>query len=239
MSKKKLLESLSDLTKRQVEILFEELAKLDFLEPLDNEASASLSKSRRDYQNAYYGRCWKSEKKRSAFDFLRVWHNAAIWDKESGKPRKDSDRLRLLTPLLNVLPTCENPNRFDAEFFKGLMEAMQILNDRIYNSKNPNMGSGDGDVRKWLLEYKARMDEPVGPASELFVSKFHLPSARYTVRELNQQFVSKFHSISDKKLHEKLHELDIPHKDEPRGKASPKYGTVLNLPTVRRKKGKF
>jgi hypothetical protein len=54
------------------------------------------------------------------------------------------------------------------------------------------------------------------------------------VHELNEQFVSKFHSISDKKLHERLHELGIAHRDEPRGKASPNYGKVLKLPPAKK-----
>lgn len=211
----KISKYLGTLTKRQLELVMETCAKMDFFEPIVYDQE--FLKSREDYEKAYYGTCWKSEKKRKAFDFLRAWHHAAIWDKESERPRKNRDRLLLLAPLLSAL------EKRDAEFFRGLAEAVQILNDRIYNSKNPNIGSGEMHLTKWLLEHKVR-NWPDG--------------ARQTPRELNEQFVSKFRKISDKKLHQKLHELGIPHKDEPRGKASPNYGNaLLNLSPKRRKTG--
>jgi len=184
-------------------------------EILDKEMAAALKWSC-DYEKAYYGKCWKSEKKRKAFDFLRNWHNVAIYNKESGRLAEDSERLHSLTPLTSAL------DALDAEFFKGLAIAVQLLNDRIYNSKNPNIGSGDQYLNKWLLEYKlAVAREP----------------AKHSPRELNEQFVSKFHTMTVKKLHEKLHEFHVPHKEEPRGKASPNYGVLLNLPPKRRKTG--
>ncbi len=226
-------------TKRQEEIHWEKIAKsyADYWEAQgsSSETMAQISKwirggagqwplialfgNARDYEKAYYGKCWKSEKKRKAFDVLRALHNAAINDTESGHPRKDSDQLTLLAPLLSAL------KERDSEFCKGLTQAVQILNDRIYSSKDKTIGSGDSHLGKWLLEYKIRI----------------WPHAEHTVRELKDQFVSKFRAISDKELHEKLHELGIPHKDEPRGKASPNYGKAaqLNLPPKRKKKGKF
>lgn len=197
-------------TKRQEEIMWESFAKYypDLCEAIPGkETAAEISQWRRDYEKAYYGRCRKSEKKRKAFDFLRAFRNAAIWEQESGCPRKDSDRLLLLTPLLNALPTCENPNRLDAEFFKGLAEAMQILDSRIKScSKGQNIGSGDLHLDKWLLEYAL----PGG-------------RARHTARELNEQFVSKFRSISDDKLRQRCKLLGVPLKSDARGKASERW----------------
>jgi hypothetical protein len=97
----------------------------------------------------------------------------------------------LLTPLLSAL------NVRNAEFFKGLAEAMQLLES--YNGRDP--------VNKRLLEYKMES----------------LPNPQHTPREIKQRIGSQFQSISLRKLHERLHELDVPHKDEPRGKASPNY----------------
>jgi hypothetical protein len=198
-------------TKRQEEILWESLAKYypDLCEAIPGkETAAEISQWRRDYEKAYYGRCRKSERKRKAFDFLRAFRNAAIWEQESCCPTEDSDRLLLLTPLLDALPTCENPNRFDSEFIKGLAEAMQILDSRIKSYAKAQIGSGDLHLDKWLLEYELTL--PGG-------------QAKHTVRELNQQFVSKFRSISDDKLRQRCKLLGVPLKSDAQGKASEKW----------------
>ena len=45
----------------------------------------------------------------------------------------------------------------------------------------------------------------------------------HTAEELNNQFVVNC-VMTDKELQERLHELGVPYKHKPRGKASPDYG---------------
>jgi len=124
-------------------------------------------------------------------DFLRIWNYNVVSAKEDGRAMVRGRKfLARLQPLLDAL------EKRDAEFFKGLAEAMRILQQPI---------SG---LHKWLFDY----------AIENCWEKKHTP------RELNGEFISKFHRMTDKKLHEKLHKLPIRHKDKPRGKASPNYG---------------
>jgi hypothetical protein len=111
----------------------------------------------------------------------------------------DSDQINLPSPLLVAL------TELNAEFVRGVADAMQILSKRVYTSKD---GSGE-HLDRWLLEYELRLP----------------PSSRgeHTPEEI-QKLVSKFSPITVKELHEKLHKLPIRHKDKPRGKASPNYG---------------
>jgi hypothetical protein len=126
-----------------------------------------------------------SPEREEAISFLRSWRRETLIAQESGQKIPDSDQIKLLTPLLSAL------GKLNAEFFKGLTEAVKILSNRIYNSKD---GSGE-HLTKFLLEYKLLF----GPR-------------KHNARELNEQFVSKFRSISDKKLREKCKESGIPLK---------------------------
>jgi hypothetical protein len=146
------------------------------------------------YQRAVYQRrsSKPSPEREEAASFLMGWRRETLAAQESGERISDSNQIKLLNPLLTAL------DKLNVEFFKGLIEAVQILSNRIYNSKD---GSGR-DVRKWLLEYKLLTADG---------------SPKYTVRELNEQFVSKFRAIKDKKLREKCRKLGVPLKDDVRG----------------------
>jgi hypothetical protein len=188
-----------------------------------------LAKFQADFEKAYYGKFRHSEKARRIIDLVRAWHGRQIteqWNKPEDQ-WENRIRLVLLSPVLNAVR--EN---VDSEFFKLLAGAVQMLSNRIYSSKDKTIGTGDTFRDKRLLEYA------VGIAG----------TAAHTPHEINVLFDPAFSKLpeelqhaKDKKLHERLHRLGpiIPHKDEPRGKASPKYGKVLNLPPKRRKKGKF
>src|SRR5207247_8692862 len=104
-------------------------------------------------------------------------------------------RLGFLRPFVRAL------DELDTEFFKGLTEATHILNDRISFSKD---GSGE-KLDQWLLEYKMRI----------------WPNVQHTVRQLNQQFVSKFRSITDKKLRDRCRVIGVPLKDGRRSYGPP------------------
>jgi hypothetical protein len=124
--------------------------------------------------------------------FYKSWRRHILAAQESGQEFSDSDQIKYLAPLLAAL---RKPN---TEFLKGLEESAQILSNRIYNSKD---ASGEY-LDRWLLDYKLRLFGGV---------------AKHTVRELNEQFVSKFRYISDKKLRERCRKLNIPLKDDVRG----------------------
>lgn len=198
-------------TKRQESISAEWFARDDPSRP---------EPERFQYEKVLYQKCLESEQKRKAFDFLNACRNYILSDHDPSEPPMDILAwLQYSDPLLHAI----SGPAIDEEFLEGLLEAAKILNSRRYNSKDPDIGT---DLNKWLLEYKSRVRW--GTAAE------------QTPHELNKQEISKFHSISDKKLHERLHQLEIPHKNEPRGKASPMYGHAqLNLPPKRRKTGKF
>lgn len=186
--------------------------------------SDDLDEFQRKYEKALYGKACTSEKKREAFEFLRMWKCELTFENESATDLPESEKIRLLGPVIEALRI------LDVKFFAGLKEAAAALKNRIEgnNGKAGAIGLGDLRVDKWLLEYQA-INGLVGTTTGL-----HTPS------EINKQFVSRFCAISDRKLHEKLHELGIPHRNEPRGKASPNYdSSFLNLPPKRKKSGKF
>jgi hypothetical protein len=58
----------------------------------------------------------------------------------------------------------------------------------------------------------------------------------HTVRELNEQFVSKFRSISDKKLREKCSKLGVVLKPDARGTRAARY-KASNSPAMPQKNG--
>jgi hypothetical protein len=152
------------------------------------------------YDVAYYEKLRHTEKKRKALEFLRQWYHRGAVRREVRQPTVGWDRtfFELLAPLLDAL------EKRDTEFLEALTQAVRILEQRETSNRIKYPGSLD----KWLLEY----------------GLFNGWSEIHTPHELNEQFVSKFRTITDKKLHEKLHELGVPHKDEPSGRASPAYG---------------
>ncbi len=123
--------------------------------------------------------------------FFEYWRLETLEAQESGQNISDSDQIKLLSPLLVAL------SKLNADFVKGVAESMQVLSNRIYNSKD---SSGE-NLDRWLLAYKLRIGD----------RKVH------TARELNEQFVSKFRSISDKKLRERCRKLNVALKDDVRG----------------------
>jgi len=209
------------MTKRQRELVWELFAPYyaEAYKLLFDGTSETIAKWKENYEKALYGKIRGSAKKRGAFEFLRMWHMASIVHKESGTVMTDAEQLDLLAPLLEAL--CER----DPQFFKGLAEAMQILEARIAsNAKGRNIGSGDLHLEKCLLEYALKTGLVAGA----------LPP--HTVRELNEQFVSKFRRISDKKLREKCKSLGIPLKPDARGRAAVRYSR-RKCPRVEYEKG--
>ena len=192
------------LTKQQRELVWEIFFPYYaiFYKLLFHGTGETIARWEENYEKALYGKVRSSAKKRAAFEFLRSWHRASIICKEYGRVMTDAKQIDLLAPLLEAL------SERDAQFFKGLAEAMQILEARIAsNAKGRNIGSGDLHLEKWLLEYALKTGIVAGA----------LPP--HTARELNEQFVSKFRSIADKKLREKCKSLGISLKPDARGRA--------------------
>jgi hypothetical protein len=190
------------------------------------EDAAVLAKRQTDFEKAYYGKLRDSEQGRRVVDLLKAWRGSLIMEQHGRCSKEDSARIAWLEPLLHSMGALGHDAGWGGiepvEFFRLLAKAAQMLDTRVRSSK-AIFGAGDFDLTIWLLQYGITI----------------AGTPTHTVRELNEQFVSKFHRISDKKLHERLHELGIPHRDEARGKASPNYGKVLNLPLQRKKSGKF
>ena len=167
----------------------------------EEKVATKLAEWLDQYKKATYP-CRSSEpspERKEAISFLTSWRRETLAAQESGQKISDSDQIKLLSPLLVAL------SKLNAEFVRGVAEAMQILSKRIYKSKD---GSGEY-LDRWLLEYELRL--PPNSRGE------HIP-------EEIQKLVSKFSPITVKELHEKLHKLSVRHKDKPRGKASPNYG---------------
>ena len=163
--------------------------------------AAMLRKRQGNFERAYYGKFHDSEKAREAVDLLRAWHGSRITEEHRPVKRTESELIALFKPLMNAVES------LDVEFLKLLPQAAQMLDARIRSSKDSSIGTGDTDLDLWLLQYGLRI----------------AGTPTHAARELNEQFVSKFHKISDKKLHDKLNELGVPHKHKPSGKASPNY----------------
>src|SRR5207249_1075770 len=86
------------------------------------------------YELAYYDKLRHSEKKRRAMEFLRNWEANAAIAKERGRAWTGSKLLASLKPLVDAL------EKRDAQFFKGLAEAMQILEQREISNKTKYPG---------------------------------------------------------------------------------------------------
>jgi len=133
------------------------------------------------------------------------------WKWNMASAKADGQTLKGRIFLTTLEPLLDALKKGNAAFFSGLSKAMRILQQQERRSS----------LHKWLFDY----------AMENCWENKHTPA------QLNEEFVSKFHKMTNKKLHEKLHQLGIPHKDEPRGKASPNYNAFLNLPPKRRQAG--
>jgi hypothetical protein len=157
--------------------------------------AAMLRKRQADFEKAYYGKFRHSEKARGVVDCLRAWHGSRIIEEHRPVKRTDGELVALFKPLLNAVES------LDVEFLKLSVQAAQMLDNRIRSSKDRTIGTGDTDLDLWLLQYGLRI----------------AGTPTHTVRELNEQFVSKFRSISDDKLREKCRKLGIPLKEDVRG----------------------
>ena len=204
----------TSLPQQAEEILYEILTKhyLKLCEALNAERRAlglkplgdpaKLAKQKSDFEKAYYGKLRHSERGRIAVDLLRAWRGAQIAQQRGWCQVTDSGRIAVLEPFLHAVRTP------DVEFFELLAQAAKILDKPIRSSKGANIGTGDRNLDMFLLKYGMRISG----------------TPTHTPHELNEQFVNKFRDITDKKLQERMHELGVPYKHEPRGKASPNYG---------------
>jgi len=221
--KAELGEGITPLAKRAREILYELKTKhyLNSCEAVNAERrrrgqkptgdAVKLAKFKADFDQAYYGKLRHSEKARRIVDLLRALHGRQIteqWNKAEGEQLENSIRFVLLSPFLNAV------RALDTEFFKLLAQAAKMLSNRIYNSKDKAIGTGDTSRDKRILEY----------AVEIAGTPTHTP------HEINVLFDpgfskqrEKVQRARDKKLHDKLNELGVPHKHKPSGKASPNY----------------
>jgi hypothetical protein len=84
-----------------------------------------MARWKQDYDKALFGKLRGSEKKRAALEFLRCWYNAEIHDLESA----DVERVTITVPLriVYLAPLLVALNGRDGKFFKGVAEAMKIL----------------------------------------------------------------------------------------------------------------
>lgn len=169
------------------------------LKPIGDPAKVAKQKAK--FEKAYYGKLRHSEKGRIAVDLLRAWRGGQIAEQHGWCRRTDSTRIALLKPFLDRVLA------LDVEFFELFAQAVQMLDTRIRSSKQTNIGTGDTYLDMWLLIYAMRI----------------AGTPTHTARELNEQFVSKFRSISDKKLREKCRNLGVPLKDDARGTRAARY----------------
>jgi hypothetical protein len=86
---------------------------------------AEMARWKQDYDKALFGKLRGREKKR-ALEFLRCWYNAEIHDRESGA---DVETVTITVPLriIHLAPLLAALNSRDGKFFKGVAEAMKIL----------------------------------------------------------------------------------------------------------------
>jgi hypothetical protein len=168
-----------------------------------------LTKWSEDYEKAAFGN-FRSREERKAVNFVLTRRREILLAAASGRPISDSAQIKLLDG--RVKAALDN---LDVEFSEYLAKAIHLVRDRISSSK----GTGE-HLDRWLLEYKLRIS----------------CSVQHTVRELNEQFVSKFRSISDAKLRVKCRKLGIPLKEDVRGAGSVRRKMRSNG-TRRRKKG--
>jgi hypothetical protein len=162
---------------------------------------AKVAKQKAKFEKAYYGKLRHSEKGRRVVDLLRAWRGGQITEQHGWCRRTDSARITWLKPFLEAVRT------LDVEFFKLFAQAVQMLDTRIRSSSNTNIGTGDTYLDMWLLIYGVRI----------------AGTPTHTAHDLNEQFVSKFRSISDARLRVKCNDLEVPLKDDARGTRAGRY----------------
>jgi hypothetical protein len=165
--------------------------------------AADLTKWSEDYEKAVFGN-FRSREERKAVNFVLTRRREILLAAATGRTISDGDQIKLLDG--RVKAALDN---LDVEFSEYLAKAIHLVRDRISSSK----GTGE-HLDRWLLEYKLRIS----------------CRAQHTVRELNEQFVSKFRSISDKELRERCRKFDVPLKPDKRGKAAVRYGRNVPSP---------
>jgi hypothetical protein len=118
------------------------------------------------------------------------------WRRSCDDESTNPEPMSLIVPMkfISLAPLLNALKELDAEFFDGLAEAMRVLDS--YLGKDP--------TDKWLLENEEEIRQ-------------------LTPREIKEQFGSRFLGQSVKQIHKRLHELDLKHENELRGKASPNY----------------
>ena len=173
--------------------LLTDLAKATGQEKL----AADFTNWAQDYEKVIY-RNLGSSKEREAYIFLGAWRRERLLAAANLRTISCSDQIKSLRAVLDAL------HRLDSEFFQSLAKAIRIQGDRISLSKDKDVGE---QLDRWLLEYKLRT----------------CGKAHHTVRELNEQFVSTFRSISDKKLRERCRQFDVPLTPDKRRKAAVRY----------------
>ena len=146
--------------------------------------AADFTNCSKDYEKVIY-RNLRSSKEREAYIFLGACRREKLLAAANGRTISCSDQIKSLRAVLDAL------HRLDSEFFQSLAKSIHIQGDRISLSKDKDVGE---QLDRWLLEYKLRTSG----------------KAQHTLRELNEQFVSTFRSISDKKLRERCRQLDVP-----------------------------
>jgi hypothetical protein len=187
----------------------------EFLRRWNNAKSrAEMPSWQRDYAKALFGKLRGSEKKRAESEFRRCWYKAEIHDRESGA---DVETVTITVPLriIHLARLLAALNRHDADFLKGLAEAVGILEQLAYSNKNREPTT----LGRWLLEYA--MQNGWQPT--------------HTARELNEQYVSKFRVVSDKKLRARCRELGVPLKPDARGTRAVRYKASNGTPMPRKK----
>jgi hypothetical protein len=100
------------------------------------------AKFNEDYETTYYETLLHSPEKRRAFDFVRLWYQCAALMRKDGNLMTGDGFLAVLAPLFDAF------EKRDTEFFKGLAEAVGIIEQREKSNKIKYQGS----LNKWLLE---------------------------------------------------------------------------------------
>jgi hypothetical protein len=214
-------------TKRQKEIHREIEMEIDLMRRelmAKNEVErAQIAILRKGYEKIIFGKLAKSDKGRAAVGFLRRWRCAALYQRESPQPEERfwpvPGRFVFLGPLVEALDSV------DTEFFDALAKAIKILSKRVFNAKDKTIGIGDMDLDLWLVQYGMTI----------------AGTPRLTIRELNQNLVSKFWQIEDRELRKKVRALGMPYKPDKRGWQAVRYqgsyqANTDKRGTVRRKK---
>ena len=142
------------------------------------------------YEKAYYETLLHSPAKRTAFEFLRTWLSSTALSRERGRPMTKRQWAGVFEPLIEAL------EKRDAEFFKGLAEAVRIIEQREQSANLKYQGT----LGKWLLEYRLLIG---GTPTHTF------KQLKTLIKE------SGLRMPADNKLYEKCRKHDVPLKPSP------------------------